>query len=71
MKSGGISIFVAELLTAFLPHGLRAEEGRPTIDLFGSAFVLMHSGVDAPDVAWRGTTAPPDPLAIIDRVRGA
>jgi hypothetical protein len=183
VKSGGISIFVAALLTAVLPHGLRAEErvnvarsgidiafapivanraktfisdgialgfrykspvviadgtpaprdsvmeyhqasrpgsraphawlseSRSTIDLFGHGFVLMRSGADTPDpsglaaaakqrgvpfevvtnedpaiaqiyeqplvlvrpvghIAWRAAAAAPDPLAIIDRVRG-
>jgi len=41
---------------------------RPTAIFYGGGLVLSR-----PDqhVAWRGNTLPADPLALIDRVRGA
>ena len=38
------------------------------VEIYEQPLVLVR-----PDghVAWRGTQAPPDPLALIDRVRGA
>ncbi len=93
------------------PHAWIAP-GRSTLDLFGTGFVLLRLGPDAPDgaaleaaadrrhvpfrvvalpdpeiaalyerklvlvrpdghVAWRADALPDDPLALIDRVRGA
>jgi 2-polyprenyl-6-methoxyphenol hydroxylase-like FAD-dependent oxidoreductase len=93
------------------PH-FRLADGRSALDLFGTGFVLLRFGADAPDarpiaeaartrrvpcaladigdpmartlydcalalvrpdghVAWRGDRVPADPLALIDRVRGA